>query len=290
MAKRKSAALFEVIHSDRRFPQRHPWSLRAPKWLSRRRRRADEAQTDEAPVRRASSDSTPWKILSWRPAFHKLGLTLDPDRQIVSFQMTYTTALVAGFALVVVLALAFVIGKHTAQRPLPALADVTTEDLRNGPIHAEVLDVGSGGPEVAMASGPAPTPHAAPRPGSQGARPASWTEPRPPTTYREVNGERAMGLHYVIVQSYPPEERQMAEEAMQLLNKNGVPCSVETNLVFAPRWFSVVGYNGYASVRNNPDYDHYVAQIEQIGERFGQGVKFKKFKPMAFKWREKKTD
>ena len=287
MAKRKSAALFEVIHSDRRFPQRHGWSLGASKWFSRRRKAA--AAEDAAPAARESSPSTPWRMWSWRPPFHKLGLQLDPDRQTVAFQMSYTTALVTGFALLVVLALAFVIGKHSASRALPALADVTTEDLRNGPIHTEVLDVGTGGPQVAMASGPAPTPLGNARPGGQTARPASWTEPKPPTTYRETNGVRTNGLYYVVVQSYPPDERQLAEEAMQLLNKNGVPCSVETKTAFAPRWFSVVGYNGYASVKNNPDYDHYVSTIQEIGERFGQGVKFKKFQPMAFKWREVKT-
>jgi hypothetical protein len=95
-------------------------------------------------------------------------------------------------------------------------------------------------------------------------------------------------MQFVIVQSYPPEEKQLAEEAMQLLCKNGLPCSVEYNLRFAPGWYSVVGYTGFSSTKNSREYNDYIQQIAAIGERFGNGSKFKKFKPMPFTWTERK--
>ena len=285
MARRKGAALFEVIHSDKRFPQRHGWSFTPPRWLSFGRSRGN-GDVDGGMMSMESSSSPSRNVWSWLPSFNRFGMRMDSDRQLVSFELSYTTALVSAFGLVIVLALAYVIGKHSAVRPLPALAETTTDELRDGPIQADVLEVG---PEVAMAAAPSPTGKATPRsatPAPQTARPTVLNAPKPPTTSYETNGKRTVGLHYVIVQSYPPEERQLADDAMKLLNQNGVPCSVETGLSFAPRWFSVVGYNGYVSVRSSADYDEYVARIEQIGEKFGSGVKFKKFKPMAFKWRE----
>ena len=102
----------------------------------------------------------------------------------------------------------------------------------------------------------------------------------------DVNPKRGMNLHYVIVQSYPPQEKEMAQEACELLNKNGVLCTVETGLYYAPNWYVVVGITGFDRVRSSAEYDEYVAKINTIGNTFGGGSKFKKFEPRAFKWRE----
>ena len=86
--------------------------------------------------------------------------------------------------------------------------------------------------------------------------------------------------------SYPPEEKQMAQDACDLLNRRGVLCTVETGLYYAPNWYAVVGITGFDRVRNSPEYEAYVAKIQQISSEFAGTSKFKKFEPRALKWRE----
>lgn len=319
MARRRSAAaLFEVIHSDNRFPSRHgsgwtSWSL--PRWLRRRERSAAAAADVAAPAydpppRAERAPREPWRL----PTFllPRIGMSLDPDRQVVSFKMSYTAAIVSAFALMLTMALAYTLGKQNGVKPGPALAELTTDDLRNGPAQASVLDIPGGGeaPQVALAAAPLPTrtaagaaaaPPAAPaapsaarsqpgaRPAAAAAAAAILNDPKPPATFYVTDARRTVGLHYVIVQSYPPEEQKLAEEACQLLNRNGVLCTVEKGVSFAPRWFTVVGITGFVRVKNSPEYDQYVAKIQQTGEKFGGGSKFKKFEPKAFKWRDPKV-
>jgi hypothetical protein len=110
--------------------------------------------------------------------------------------------------------------------------------------------------------------------------------PKAPSTYVEFNGKRVVGLHYVIVQCYPPQEKQLAEDAVKLLSANGIPATIETNVPYAPNWLAVVGVAGFDRVKSSREYDAYVARIEQIGAKFGGTSKFKKFEPRPYKWRE----
>jgi hypothetical protein len=310
MAKRKSAAaLFEVIHSDNRFAPRNVsgrgggWSL--GRLFQRRRSGADASAPAIAPVVEAPIDRAPREPFRLPFALPKLGMGLDPDRQVVSFKMTYTAALVSAFAVVLAVALAYVLGKHNAIRPVPALAELTSEELRAGAPQPGVLDIPGGGevdsttPRPAMAVAPLPTGNAAKAPlappapaarAAQGARPLGSTlamnEPKPPATLMVNDSHRQVGLHYVIVQSYPKEEKQLADEACQLLNKNGILCTVETGVAYAPTWYTVVGISGFDRIKNSPLYDQYVEKIQAVGEKFGGTSKFKKFEPRPFKWRE----
>jgi hypothetical protein len=220
---------------------------------------------------------------------------LDPDRQVVSFKVSYTAALVTGFAVFAFVALAFVVGKQMTRHTGPALADQTTDELRAGPVQSDVLDVGPDS-TMAMATSSmkigapaaAPAPAApANKPAAQTARP-TWTEPKGPTTFVDLNQKRTVNLHYVLMQSYPAAEKQMAEEACQALNKNGILCTVEFNTYYAPNWYAVVGVAGFDRVKNSPEFDQYIDRIIQVGDRIGEKSKFKKFDPKAFKWRETK--
>jgi hypothetical protein len=247
-------------------------------------------------------------------------MSFDPERQLVRFQLTYTGALVCAFTVVVAIALSYMVGRQTTHHPKPALAEQTTEELRNGPAFAEVLDVGNDGEApVAMAVGPAhanasataqqqagSTASARPQPSktnaadatqaqprtpagtAAAAHPNQWTEPKPPTTYMVSDEHRTNGLQYVIIQSYPEEEKPLAETAMQMLNQNGVLCTVERGLPYAPTWYCVVGITGFARTKEVPEYDAYVARVQKISDQFAGTSKFKKFEPKPFRWREMK--
>ena len=331
MARRKNAAaLFEVIHADNRIPRRQSsrWSLRAPRWLfgSSGGRSEDSA----APVETIDYETPPVprgpsllaRAFALIPSMPRIGMTLDPERQVVRLQFSYTGALVSAFTLVVAIALAYLVGRQTSHRPMPALAEATTEELRAGPAYAEVLDINNEtDAPVAMAVGPA-TPAAratasgaaqqqgtstasAKQPPSktstlttpdaaqaartqQAARPSQWTEPKPPTTYIVSDEHRMNGLQYVIIQSYPEEEKLLAESAMQTLNQQGVLCTVERGLPYAPSWYCVVGITGFARTKEVPEYDAYLARIQKISDQFAGTSKFKKFEPKPFRWREMK--
>jgi hypothetical protein len=98
--------------------------------------------------------------------------------------------------------------------------------------------------------------------------------------------KRTVGLTYVVIQSYPPEERAMAEEAVKLLNGKQVLCTTETGLPWAPRWISVVGIKGFDRIRDSREYDQYLGRINQINDEMGGTVRFKRFDPKPFKWKE----
>ena len=326
MARRKNAAaLFEVIHADNRFPKRHGsrWSLRAPRWWFGRRDSdqdgpvAVETIDYETPSERGPSLFA--RIYAILPSMPRIGMSFDPERQLVRFQLTYTGALVSAFTLVVAIALAYMVGRQTTHHPKPALAEQTTEELRNGPAFAEVLDIGNDNDApVAMAVGPAranssataqqqATGTAAARqqssktnlaaetsqPRAQGAsavaaRPNQWTEPKPPSTFMVSDENRTVGLQYVIIQSYPEEEKPLAEAAMKTLNEHGLLCTVERGLPYAPTWYCVVGITGFARTKEVPEYDAYVGRIQKISDQFAGTSKFKKFEPKPFRWREMK--
>jgi hypothetical protein len=120
-------------------------------------------------------------------------------------------------------------------------------------------------------------------------RPSQWTEPKAPAAYIVSDAARTVGLQYVIIQSYPEEEKQLAESAVKTLNDHGVLCTVERGLPYAPSWYCVVGITGFARTRDVPEYDAYIASIQQISNQFAGTSKFKKFEPKPFRWREVKS-
>jgi hypothetical protein len=318
MAKRKNAAaLFEVIHSDNRYSQRPSngggWSL-SKLFRGRKSEGGGGAIAIDIPQTVESAPSGPSllsRLIGLVPPMPRIGMTVDPDRQVVRFQLSYTGALVSAFTLFVVIALAYMIGRQGAPLTKPALAEQTTEELRNGPAYADVLDIGGEetDPPLAMATEPVKT-GATPAATSQqnatqqqpptvaratqgtvknaGVRPSQWTEPKEPANLVVSDSNRTVGLQYVIVQSYPPQEKTLAESAMATLNQNGVLCTIE-NLAYAPGWYCVVGITGFARTKNSPEYDGYVAKIQQISDTFAGTSKFKRFEPKPLRWKDPKS-
>lgn len=310
MAKRKNAAaLFEVIHTDNRFPNRHEGSsAKRAGWFSRSPRSAAPAPVESMGIAELPAPAGPTLIerLARRmaalprmlPSIPRFAMKPDPERLTVRFQLSYTAAAIGAFAVVAAVSLAFVVGRQVADRPRPALAEAATEDLMHGPANPDVLDVSGEDdniPPTAMAAGTVPTTPGALMASGQapaaraqvaGATPpTTWSQPAGPTTHIVTDSKRIVGMTYVVIQSYPPEEREMAEEAVKLLNVNGLLCSTATT-PYAPNWISVVGITGFDRIRDSVEYNDYVARIMSISDSMAGTSKFKRFDPKPFKWRE----
>jgi hypothetical protein len=273
MAKGKhSVALFEVIQSSK--AQRAGLSLNTPKWWFKNRKGNSAPPPQEAamipdPV---VDDSAP------APRSPGIDLKVDPDRQRITFHVSYTSAIVTGFAICVVVALAYMIGQHMKQGPAAALAGPSTEQVRSGAPRADVAQIT---PNTA-ASQARQHPSGASRPGISGTSVASAQ------TTRSIDalaaGSRQVSLNYVVIQGYPPEEKDMAVEARDFLNKNGVATTIETNVPGLRRdWYIVIGLKGFEKP-SDPSYRAYEQTIRSLSEKFAGNSKFKKFEPLGHKW------
>ena len=119
---------------------------------------------------------------------------------------------------------------------------------------------------------PAPKPVAL---AGQGAAPVA---PRPVA----ATSVRQAGLNYVVIQSYPT--RPEAEAAVQLLAREGVAATVESNLRgWGADWFSVMGTRGFGRI-SGPEYEAYLAQIRTVSDKYAPVPKFKQFAPTGYKW------
>jgi hypothetical protein len=334
MAKGKHAvALFEVIQSSK--SSRKGVSLRTPKWWFKGKATSGAPESSSAASSAASAatsaGSAPTALppsapaLAARHADHApsapivvvepaitasvpapratgIDLRLDPDRQRISFNFTYTSAIVTTFAVLVVVGLAYIIGRHVANGPTAALAGPSSEEIRKGPVKAGVLDVKSNSGELLHGSKPAGAQpqqqQQQPRAGSANTGDADDAiRAMPPTQTPQQQqartgagsttqpAGRVIGLNYVVVQSYPDEKS--AIEARELLIKNNVPATVEKGLPYftSPTWFSVVGLTGFERIRNNSDYDKYMAHIRQVSEDTIKNQRFKRFEPQPYRWK-----
>lgn len=300
MAKgKRAAALFEVIHKEVRH-RPHVRNERSPlRWLQKRNA-THSATARSTAVADVSNDPTmrPHPLLRGqqslgvveiepdRPLREPIArtpvtaslpvmpsVTVDRSRQLIRFRVSYTTAGIVGFALLVAVTLAYVMGRGIAKESGAAVASATTDELQRGPSNPEVLDVTRGGEpqrvvdQLTLAQrNPAPT-------------------PVPPPPAANTRGERIVGMNYVIIQSYP--EQAEAQQAVDLLRQYGVACTVEKGTPYAPRWYSVVGLQPFDQMSSNPEYAAYVRQIQVISTKFASNSKFKRFEPKPFKWQKK---
>jgi hypothetical protein len=236
------------------------------------------------------------------PPATMFNFSVDSEHQLINVRMSYTSAAVAGFALAVAFALAFILGRHGARHAIPALAEQTTQELRRGPAQPGVLDVS---PDDSTTTANATTPagnriaelamkgsgaSAATRPTAQLASGTATNDPKPPQA-NVVHDERRMAnLNYVVIQNYF-DDKKAAEDARDVLLKHGILCSVERGPEgWAPmKWYSVVGYSGFERTRKVPEYDKYIEDIMKVSREYAGTSRFKQFDPQPFKWREAKT-
>jgi hypothetical protein len=325
MAKGKhAAALFEVIHSGKD----RSGLLRTPKWWFKGRKEPDVSAPAPARIRGDNGESVSTRSalptdpeMAARPAIVAnpspmdptdpsapelsaparrtagVDLKLDPNHQHITFRVSYTSAIVSGFALVVVVALAYVIGRHMSRGPSPAFGGPSTDQVRQGPVRSDVLNVtpnsGAGAraadvryAEDALSSGNAAAVRQQQQQSQQAAQPKSMNVPTaqpPPTAPVSFNGKRTVNLNYVIIQSYP--DQAGADVAVKALAESGVGATVEQGMRGYPAsWYTVVGTDGFARGKGT-DYDAYIERIMQISEKFARNKRsFKAFQPMGYKW------
>jgi hypothetical protein len=236
---------------------------------------------------------------------------VDRDRHELFVRVRYTTAVVAGVSVVMLVALAYITGRHTGRGPASAMASASAEEIAAGPVDKGVLDVtprGGANSGGAAANGGSPAfsssgAGAARPPAQRGtpstqapavapasvapARPgASPSEPSAPPS-PENNGKRVVGRQYVLVQSYPPEQKKIAEDARDYLAQAGVVTTVEKAPAgWPPAWFSVVGTAGFDRA-SGPAYQNYLGTIEKVNEKFAGKASFKRFDPTPIRWKER---
>ena len=298
MAKGKhSTALFEVIHSAKR-PEAVAQTLRTPKWWfkgslppkpatlaepSFSEPDPVEALEPPAPRRhiagdRASSERAPSER-GGRSAVH---VDFDRDRKQITLRLRYTTALASAFGVCVLVAMAFVIGRHISRGPQTASAGETqhVKELLAQPPQQGVADIRPHQPRTQVISPSEPR-----RP----VEPQNTTHPRASASGTlipagvESSLPRTVGLQYVIIASYPPAERQAAQDACDYLTRNGIPCTLEHIPEFSAHWTCLVGTAGFQHL-HSAEYDDYVSNILRLGEKY-QTSHFDQFKPTGFKWR-----
>lgn len=336
MAKGKqSPALFEVVHGKKHF-DKSATVLRTPNWWFKGRHRGpiapvmdagdppaftDEAdptlrglpsptadrqpelRTDPAPADYESAVDEPAAFVMPRPrrrnsAFH---VAVDRDRQELFLRVRYTAAIVAGFALVVVIALAYIGGRHIGRGPATALATQSSEEIGSGPVEKGVLDVRTRSGAVAAVAAPRPdtgaggvsaqpaplrpnqatvVPYAAaPAPGRQ----EGPSTPTKPPDYE--NGRRIVGKQYVVIQAYPPDNRKEADEARDFLLKNNVSCTVEKTLRGWNGWNTIVSTQAFDRA-SGPEYEAFMARLVKLGDVFAGKSAWKRFEPAAVRWKD----
>jgi len=230
------------------------------------------------------------------PRVQPVAVSVDPDRQQISLRLSYTSALIGGFSLFIALGLAVLIGKGLSRGPQTAIANTSTQALRQSPPTPGVLNVPrrsevNGANDVVEGSGPRPTVASTGtrNPQQVQAPPQTFSEPRPPSTFFTDDPHRQNGLNYLIIQSYPT--REAAEKASEFLTKHGVTCTIEKHL---PNWklpwpdgCSVVGIRGFAKVTNNPSLDAYKKSIMDVSAKFTSNRGgFGAFAPTPYLWKK----
>ena len=275
--KRRTAALFDVIHHDRRFKRAGPpigsLSKAAP-------------VATAAPAPPPPPTAPPEPRAEARPAARRIKIIPDPETMELTFRLSYQNAAVIGFAVLTVLALAFAVGRHMS-RGTAATVGASTDAVRNGPVHADVLhpdrvDPDGSLPPLSAVDSPVQAP--------DGHTPDDTAAVLGPTTVPATPGalahgpQRVLNLNYLVIQSYP-EEKQAAD-AVAFLAESGVQTTIERNLRgWGASWFVVVGTDGFAHI-SSPDYLAYRKKIEQLSLDFANKNprSFKAFQPMPYRW------
>jgi hypothetical protein len=203
------------------------------------------------------------------------GFRIDPVRQEVTFRLSYTTAALIAFIGLVLMGLAFVVGKHLAERSGddPAIQAIRTGQADPGVLnldHTESPGV-TARPAGSDASN-SPAPQAQPHAAAASSDAAVATGPV----------KRTIGLDYLVVQSYPTQKS--AQDAADMLTENGVPCTVEHGLRWAPNWYSVVTVAGYP-----PHSDEGDTLVESIRKAAADQAKLGhrwRFEPQGYQWNQ----
>lgn len=228
------------------------------------------------------------------PRTQPVAVSVDREKQQISLRLTYTSALIGGFGLVIAIALAVIIGKSMSRGPQTAIAGTSTQQLKQSPPVPGVMsvqrrpDAAAQGANDAVEGNTTRNTNSTASTGTRNPQ-QNFNDPRPPATFFTDDPRRQNGLNYAIIQSYP--DRDTAEKAAEFLTKNGIPCTVEKDL---PNWrlpwadgCCVVGIRGFAKVLNNPALEAYKKSIMDVSVKFANGrSRFVAFAPSMYLWKK----
>jgi hypothetical protein len=223
---------------------------------------------------------------------------VDKNRQQVVLRLSFTSAAISTFGLIVVIALAVLIGKSLSKGPAPAGA-ASIADVKNGKANPSVMTVfqGKGGSDDAPI--PVAPPHKLVQPvpngGSQAKSGANNKQPESPkestpsgTSAKQAvagstTGKRIIGKQYVLIQSYADPED--ANDAVRALKSAGIDATVERIPRFT-RWPCVVGTRGFDRTKDNREFDDYLKAIRDVSNVFAGQSNYHRFDPQVLGWKE----
>jgi hypothetical protein len=286
MAKGKRAvALFEVIHSDKRF-KKAPEAVPQPSPEESRQMALQAVDL----LRKRRSDPETWKFPKVKvgSAFAgaiasvftgvKSGWAWGSNQciglaRVARLAIGKANGLIPGAAIAAIFITLMLLARHFVHPspPTPNLAQA----LRNGPAHPNVLNVG--------ADSSASTPDASAEI-ELDERQASDHQPADQAAVSNLAqpGQRIVNMNYVLMQSY--FEEKTAEEARDYLVKNGVPCTIERGVKgWRPDFYQVIGLQGFVRA-SSAECRAYMHNVENLGETFSPKSKYKRFQPEAIKW------
>jgi hypothetical protein len=298
MAKGKhSAALFEVIVPTKSLSQqqRRPGMFRSiAGWLRSRPRGASAGgsapieislpapepvyEPPPRPPRRVSMPE-PLAISYESPSIDE-PVSCDPRREF-ALRLNYSTAVIALLALGTVVGAAFIAGRRMVLGPRPLIAQQSSESIRMSPPNPEVTRVLPRTPVQVNDPADRGIPGGGNAPKNLVPQPQ---QPKPPANPVIRGLPRRKDVNYVIIQSYPLQEKQMAEEAKSVLTRAGIDCTIEKDLWKG--WYSVVGIDGFETITKNPALDQYTARINAVSkDAHAKKKSFKAFRPMPILWK-----
>jgi hypothetical protein len=293
---KRSTALYEVISAARQYP--HTTRIRQASWWTRARRwwntprpaaatGAPESARKEsvdfpspaAPVVESAVHAEQTMTASSpAPISRPVDFAVDPELRQIALRMSYGTAVMAGGALVAIVLMSIAVGRYMTRGSVPLLAQTTTDEVRKGPAHREVLEL----PRHVTVSGDAST--ATSPQHVTGTQTSASIPARPPIAPTEPT-KRYIGYNYVIIQSYPPTEAKMATDAAAFLNSHAVTCTLEQDIKGWRNYVCVVGLDGFAR-QTSPECKAYIEHIKELSSEYGgkAGRGFKQFDPVVKKW------
>ncbi len=213
-----------------------------------------------------------------------VSLSFDAARHEITLRMSYISGMIVGVGLVVLVTMAFLVGRQANSGRSTLLAVRNTGEPRLGSVSPNVGD---------LATAPRYNPPAetdSPGGGTMTTTPPAFSAVQAPTQPISIeSNERQIGLNYVVMQSYPEGERKMADDAAAALRQAGIGCTLERLKDFngSSKWCSVVGTRGFSAVfQRTAEYQAYLAKIKQTNEQNVRGGRrtFKALDPMPMRW------
>ncbi|MGE5608646.1 MAG: hypothetical protein ACM359_05305 [Bacillota bacterium] len=203
----------------------------------------------------------------------RAAITIDPDRYEITLRLSYVSGIICVFAIMTLVAGAFVAGGGVTGGSRSRLADTSSSPSHEQEPKKTLFDIDKTSVNAEMPAEGEPA----------GSSQLTASDSR--RSGGQVSRTRKVGLNYVIIQSYP--EEAMAAEAVKVLTENGIDCTVERKLpnwLASKDWYIVVGLEGFDKITNAPRYQAYLKKISDVSEKYAKKSSFKAFTPTAYKW------